>query len=47
MVLFDGLEKIIEARQDKIHWFFRAEVSEKEDRNVGEASEGGYAGGLY
>lgn len=33
---FDGLEKIIEARQDTKSIGFGAEVSEKEDRNVGE-----------
>ena len=35
-IAFDGLEKIIEARQDTKSIGFGAEVSEKEDRNVGE-----------
>ena len=35
-VLFDGIEKIIESRQDTKSIGFGAEVSVKEDRNVGE-----------
>ena len=35
---FDGIEKIIESRQDTKSIGFGAEVSVKEDRNVGEIS---------
>ncbi len=44
---FDGLEKIIEARQDTKSIGFGAEVSREGRQQCGRSSEGGYAGGLY